>query len=90
MPATADYAPGSLAWRVRVGHAATQAESDALLARIVAAGLPGPVASPAGMAHRPTAAPGGSTSSPSIRTPSVDSCSPRTARIWKSARPRVH
>jgi len=37
VPATVDYAPSSLGWRVRVGQAATQAESDALLARIVAA-----------------------------------------------------
>ena len=41
VPATADYAPSSLGWRVRVGQAATQAESDALLARIVAAGFAG-------------------------------------------------
>jgi hypothetical protein len=40
-PSTADYAPGSLGWRVRVGQAATQADSDALLARIVAAGFAG-------------------------------------------------
>ena len=41
VPATADYAPASLGWRVRVGQAATQADSDALLARIVAAGFAG-------------------------------------------------
>ena len=40
-PATADYAPGTLGWRVRVGHFATQAESDAELARLVAAGFAG-------------------------------------------------
>ncbi len=40
-PATADFAPGRLGWRVRVGHAATQSDSDALLAQIVAAGFRG-------------------------------------------------
>lgn len=40
-PTTADYAPGTLGWRVRVGRAATQTESDALLARMVAAGFAG-------------------------------------------------
>lgn len=41
VPPTADYAPGTLGWRVRVGHFASQAESDALLARLVAAGFAG-------------------------------------------------
>jgi hypothetical protein len=41
VPPTADYAPGTLGWRVRVGHVASQAESDALLARLVAAGFAG-------------------------------------------------
>ena len=40
-PATADYTPGTLGWRVRVGHNATQAETDALLAQLVAAGFAG-------------------------------------------------
>jgi len=40
-PATADYTPGTLGWRVRVGHAGSQAESDALLTRLVAAGFAG-------------------------------------------------
>src|SRR6478672_549880 len=41
VPGTADYAPGTLGWRVRVGHAATQAEADALLAQLVAKGFAG-------------------------------------------------
>lgn len=40
-PATADYDPRSLGWRVRVGRASSQAECDLLLARIVAAGFAG-------------------------------------------------
>ena len=40
-PATADYLPGTLGWRVRVGRAATQAETDAALAQVVAAGFAG-------------------------------------------------
>jgi hypothetical protein len=39
--ATADYAGGSLGFRVRVGRVATRAESDALLASLVAAGFAG-------------------------------------------------
>jgi hypothetical protein len=41
VPATADYAPGTLGWRVRVGHGATQAEADALLAQLMARGFAG-------------------------------------------------
>ena len=41
VPGTADYAPGTLGWRVRVGHAGTQAEADALLAQLVAKGFAG-------------------------------------------------
>lgn len=40
-PATADYAGGSLGWRVRVGSEPTQAAADALRARLVAAGFTG-------------------------------------------------
>ena len=40
-PATADYDPGTLGWRVRVGKLASKAESDAVLADIVAAGFTG-------------------------------------------------
>ena len=40
-PATADYDPGTLGWRVRVGHLASKAESDTVLAQIVAAGFTG-------------------------------------------------
>lgn len=41
VPATADYDPGSLGWRVRVGQAVSRAGSDQLLAQIVAAGFAG-------------------------------------------------
>ena len=40
-PSTADYAGGSLGWRVRVARLAAKAESDALLAQLVAAGFAG-------------------------------------------------
>lgn len=40
-PPTADYVPGTLGWRVRVGHAPSQVRADALLARLVAAGFVG-------------------------------------------------
>ena len=40
-PATADYRGGSLGWRVRVGRLPSQAEGDALRARLVAAGFAG-------------------------------------------------
>ncbi|GAA3558732.1 phosphodiester glycosidase family protein [Microlunatus spumicola] len=40
-PATSDYAGGRLGWRVRVGLLATQADGDALLARLVADGFAG-------------------------------------------------
>lgn len=40
-PATADYAGGSLGWRVRVGSEASQAAADALRARLVTAGFTG-------------------------------------------------
>jgi len=40
-PATADYAGGSIGWRVRVGRFADKARADALLARMVAAGYLG-------------------------------------------------
>ncbi len=40
-PATADYVGGSLGWRVRVGRLSTQADADALLARLVGAGVAG-------------------------------------------------
>ncbi len=40
-PATADYAGGSLGWRVRVGSFTDKASADAMLARLVAAGYAG-------------------------------------------------
>ena len=40
-PPTADYAGGSLGWRVRVGRLATRADADALRAQLVAAGFAG-------------------------------------------------
>lgn len=40
-PPTADYVPGTLGWRVRVGREATRAEADALRTRLVAAGFAG-------------------------------------------------
>jgi len=40
-PPPADYSPGTLGWRVRVDRLATMAESDAALARLVAAGFAG-------------------------------------------------
>ena len=40
-PATADYAGGSLGWRVRVGQFDDQAGADAVLAQMVAAGFSG-------------------------------------------------
>ncbi len=40
-PATADYDPGTPGWRVRVGKLASKAESDAVLADLVAAGFTG-------------------------------------------------
>ncbi|MBA2774844.1 MAG: phosphodiester glycosidase family protein [Nocardioidaceae bacterium] len=40
-PATADYAGGSLGWRVRVGRFADKAAADATLAQMVAAGYAG-------------------------------------------------
>ena len=40
-PATADYTPGTLGWRVRVGQLDSKAASDALLAQLVAGGFAG-------------------------------------------------
>ncbi|HYI54002.1 MAG TPA: phosphodiester glycosidase family protein [Microlunatus sp.] len=40
-PPTADYVPGLLGWRVRVGRETTRAGADALLVRLVAAGFAG-------------------------------------------------
>ncbi|MGI8692980.1 MAG: phosphodiester glycosidase family protein [Geodermatophilaceae bacterium] len=40
-PATADYAGGSIGWRVRVGSFTDKSAADALLARMVAAGFSG-------------------------------------------------
>ena len=40
-PATADYDPGTLGWRVRVGQSGTKAESDSVLAELVVAGFTG-------------------------------------------------
>lgn len=40
-PATADYAGGTLGWRVRVGTLTDKAAADALLAELVAAGFAG-------------------------------------------------
>ena len=40
-PATADYAGGSLGWRVRVGRLATKADADALVARLAKVGSVG-------------------------------------------------
>jgi hypothetical protein len=40
-PAVADYDPGTLGWRVRVGKLASKAESDVVLADVVAAGFTG-------------------------------------------------
>jgi hypothetical protein len=40
-PAVADFAGGTLGWRVRVGHFADQASADAERARLVAAGFSG-------------------------------------------------
>lgn len=40
-PATADYTPGILGWRVRVGHFDSKAASDALLAQLVTAKFAG-------------------------------------------------
>jgi hypothetical protein len=40
-PATADYTPGTLGWRVRVGRRGSTAEAAALAARLAAAGFAG-------------------------------------------------
>ncbi len=40
-PSTADFAGGTLGWRVRVGRFSTQAAADAVLAEMVAAGFAG-------------------------------------------------
>ncbi len=40
-PPTADYTPGTLGWRVRVGHLRSKVEADTLLAQLVAAKFAG-------------------------------------------------
>ena len=40
-PPTSDYAPGTLGWRVRLGHLGSKEESDAILAPLVAAKFAG-------------------------------------------------